>query len=169
MIPEKRQPVTTFEPGDRVNVALLSPFVGTILGRVAGRETEDIWEVAAPADWCVRANETRIQNVFGRNLTKIVPETTGVSVREAGRRGGEAVKAKHGTEHYREIGRKGGQATKDKHGPEFYERIGHMGGTKGGTSTVARHGPEFYKAIGKKGGARMKALIAAGKAALRDG
>ena len=36
----------------------------------------------------------------------------GMSVREAGRRGGERVKAKYGTEFYEEIGRKGGEATK---------------------------------------------------------
>ncbi len=62
-----------FQAGDRVQVALLSPFIGTVLGRVHGRETEDIWEIAAPIEWCVKAQETRIQNVFGRNLTKLVP------------------------------------------------------------------------------------------------
>ena len=54
----------------------------------------------------------------------------GMSVREAGRRGGERVKAKYGTEFYEEIGRKGGEATKTKYGPSFYEVIGQKGGQK---------------------------------------
>jgi len=54
----------------------------------------------------------------------------GMSVREAGRRGGERVKAKYGTEFYEEIGRKGGEATKSKYGPSFYEVIGQKGGQK---------------------------------------
>jgi general stress protein YciG len=54
----------------------------------------------------------------------------GMSVREAGRRGGERVKAKYGSEFYEEIGRKGGQATKTKYGPAFYEVIGQKGGQK---------------------------------------
>jgi general stress protein YciG len=54
----------------------------------------------------------------------------GMSVREAGRRGGERVKAKYGTEFYEEIGRKGGEATKVKYGPSFYEVIGQKGGQK---------------------------------------
>jgi len=41
----------------------------------------------------------------------------GMSVREAGRRGGERVKAKYGSEFYEEIGRKGGEGTKSKYGP----------------------------------------------------
>ena len=39
-------------------------------------------------------------------------QSGGMSVREAGRRGGERVKAKYGSEFYEEIGRKGGEATK---------------------------------------------------------
>ena len=35
----------------------------------------------------------------------------GMSVREAGRRGGESVKAKYGSEFYEAIGRKGGEAS----------------------------------------------------------
>jgi general stress protein YciG len=52
----------------------------------------------------------------------------GMSVREAGRRGGERDKAKYGSEFYEEIGRKGGEATKTKYGPSFYEVIGQKGG-----------------------------------------
>jgi uncharacterized protein len=54
----------------------------------------------------------------------------GMSVREAGRRGGERVKAKYGSEFYEEIGRKGGEATKSKYGASFYEVIGQKGGQK---------------------------------------
>ena len=54
----------------------------------------------------------------------------GMSVREAGRRGGERVKAKYGSEFYEEIGRKGGEATKSKYGPSFYEVIGQKGGQR---------------------------------------
>jgi general stress protein YciG len=54
----------------------------------------------------------------------------GMTVREAGKRGGELVKAKYGTEFYEAIGRKGGEATKEKYGPSFYEVIGQKGGQK---------------------------------------
>jgi uncharacterized protein len=54
----------------------------------------------------------------------------GMTVREAGRRGGERVKAKYGSEFYEAIGRKGGEATKSKYGPTFYEVIGQKGGQK---------------------------------------
>lgn len=56
--------------------------------------------------------------------------TAGMTVREAGRRGGERVKAKYGSEFYEAIGRKGGEATKSKYGPSFYEVIGQKGGQK---------------------------------------
>ena len=52
----------------------------------------------------------------------------GMSVREAGKRGGDRVKAKYGSQFYELIGRKGGEATKGKYGPEFYEQIGQKGG-----------------------------------------
>lgn len=54
----------------------------------------------------------------------------GMSVREAGKRGGDRVKAKYGSEFYEAIGRKGGEATKNKYGPAFYEEIGAKGGQK---------------------------------------
>ena len=41
----------------------------------------------------------------------------GMSVREAGKRGGDRVKSKYGSEFYEAIGRKGGEATKSKYGP----------------------------------------------------
>ena len=54
----------------------------------------------------------------------------GMTVREAGKRGGDRVKAKYGSEFYEAIGRKGGEATKEKYGPSFYEEIGQKGGQK---------------------------------------
>ncbi len=54
----------------------------------------------------------------------------GMSVREAGKRGGDRVKEKYGSEFYEAIGRKGGEATKSKYGPTFYEEIGAKGGQK---------------------------------------
>lgn len=58
------------------------------------------------------------------------PNSGGMSVREAGKRGGDRVKAKYGSEFYEAIGRKGGEATKTKYGPTFYEEIGQKGGQK---------------------------------------
>lgn len=65
----------------------------------------------------------------------------------------------------REAGRKGGRATKARHGPEFYESIGR----KGGEQTKKRHGPRFYERIGRKGGQRVKQLVQQGKRAQRAG
>jgi len=59
----------------------------------------------------------------------------------------------------REAGRKGGRTTKARHGPEFYEAIGR----KGGQTTKKRHGPQFYERIGRKGGQRLKQLVAQAK------
>lgn len=51
-----------------------------------------------------------------------------LTVKEAGRRGGEAVKKKYGAEFYAQIGRLGGERTKQKYGVEFYAEIGKRGG-----------------------------------------
>jgi general stress protein YciG len=51
-----------------------------------------------------------------------------MTVREAGRKGGEAVKKKYGPEFYGRIGKKGGARVRDTYGPEFYERLGRIGG-----------------------------------------
>lgn len=58
-----------------------------------------------------------------------------------------------------EAGRKGGEMTSKKYGPEFYEEIGK----KGGETTSRRYGPEFYEEIGHKGGQKVKRLIEEGK------
>ncbi len=60
-----------FAAGDRVAVAVLEPFIGTICGPVSGRENEDIYEVIAPAEWATRNRTSRLQNVFGRSLRQI--------------------------------------------------------------------------------------------------
>jgi uncharacterized protein len=93
---------------------------------------------------------------------------SGMSVREAGQKGGETVKKKYGPEFYEMIGRKGGQATKKAHGHAFYEAIGKKGGKKGGEATRDRYGPEFYETIGQKGGQKVKALIEQGKKAAAE-
>ena len=54
----------------------------------------------------------------------------GMTVREAGKKGGDLVKSRYGPEFYVEIGRKGGESTKRRYGPEFYEEIGHKGGQR---------------------------------------
>ena len=92
-------------------------------------------------------------------------KTTGMSVREAGQKGGQTVKKKYGPEFYEQIGRKGGLATKRAHGHEFYEQIGKKGGKKGGEATRDRYGPDFYERIGQKGGQKVKQLIEEGKRA----
>jgi general stress protein YciG len=54
----------------------------------------------------------------------------GMTVREAGRKGGQKVRDERGHAFYEEIGRKGGEAVRDARGHEFYEEIGHKGGQK---------------------------------------
>ena len=53
-----------------------------------------------------------------------------MTVREAGKKGGDVVKSKYGAEFYVEIGRKGGESTKRRYGSQFYEAIGHKGGQR---------------------------------------
>lgn len=48
--------------------------------------------------------------------------------KEAGRKGGEAVKRKYGPQFYREIGKRGGETVKQERGSEFYAEIGRRGG-----------------------------------------
>jgi general stress protein YciG len=67
---------------------------------------------------------------------------------EAGRRGGEVVKERYGSDFYREIGEKGGGAVKERYGTEFYSEIGR----RGGETVKQERGAEYYSAIGRKGG-----------------
>ncbi len=82
-----------------------------------------------------------------------------MSVREAGKNGGDTVRDRYGPGFYEEIGRKGGKATRDRHGVEFYEAIGQ----KGGKIVKEKYGPDFYEEIGHKGGQKVKKLIAEAK------
>jgi len=90
-----------------------------------------------------------------------------MSVREAGKKGGDTVRDRYGSSFYEEIGRKGGQATRERHGAEFYEAIGQ----KGGQVVKEKYGPNFYEQIGHKGGQKVKKLIAEAKknAAAKEG
>lgn len=87
-----------------------------------------------------------------------------MTVREAGKRGGDAVRAKYGPSFYEEIGRKGGKSTKQRHGPQFFEAIGQ----KGGNAVKDKYGQTFYEEIGHKGGQKVKKLIAEAKKKLED-
>jgi uncharacterized protein len=87
-----------------------------------------------------------------------------MSVREAGKKGGDAVRERYGSSFYEEIGRKGGKATRDRHGVEFYESIGQ----KGGQVVKEKYGADFYEEIGHKGGQKVKKLIAEAKKKLED-
>ena len=63
-----------------------------------------------------------------------------------------------------EAGRKGGETVKAERGAKFYEEIGK----KGGDRVKATRGPNFYEEIGRKGGQKVKKLIEEGKRAARD-
>jgi len=82
-----------------------------------------------------------------------------MSVREAGKKGGDTVRERYGSEFYETIGRKGGEATRERHGAAFYETIGQ----KGGRVVKDKYGSDFYEEIGHKGGQKVKALIAEAK------
>ncbi len=53
-----------------------------------------------------------------------------MSVRDAGKKGGETRKQQLGHEGYEEIGHKGGEARKRELGHEGYEELGHKGGQR---------------------------------------
>ena len=90
----------------------------------------------------------------------VVKEPGGeMSVREAGKKGGDTVRDRYGSGFYEQIGRKGGQATRERHGAEFYEAIGQ----KGGKVVKEKYGADFYEQIGHKGGQKVKKLIADAK------
>ena|SRR5207249_2858274 len=76
----------------------------------------------------------------------------GMTVSEAGRKGGERVRDERGVEFYQEIGRKGGE----------------LGGRKGGEAVRDKYGPSFYEEIGRKGGQKVRELIEQGKRMARE-
>src|SRR5216683_1265726 len=92
------------------------------------------------------------------------PEFGGMTVREAGRKGGQTVRDKYGHSFYEEIGRKGGETVKAERGRSFYEQIGK----KGGDTVKAERGAAFYEQIGKKGGDAVRQLIEEGKKAANE-
>src|SRR5277367_1315773 len=87
-----------------------------------------------------------------------------MSVREAGKKGGDTVRERYGSGFYEAIGRKGGQATRERHGAQFYEAIGQ----KGGKVVKEKYGSDFYEEIGHKGGQKVKRLIAEAKKSLEE-
>lgn len=64
----------------------------------------------------------------------------GMTVEEAGRRGGAATAQARGREFYKEIGRKGGEARRSKLGSEGYRELGR----KGGAATSQKRDPERH-------------------------
>src|SRR5204863_475503 len=76
----------------------------------------------------------------------------GMTVSEAGRKGGERVRDERGVEFYQEIGRKGGE----------------LGGRKGGEAVRDKYGPSLYEEIGRKGGQKVRELIEQGKRMARE-
>ena len=74
----------------------------------------------------------------------------GMSVRDAGRKGGEARRAQLGQDGYAQLGRKGGQATAASHGSAFYRAIGQKGGEVGGQRVreLVEEGKRFEEASG---------------------
>jgi general stress protein YciG len=67
---------------------------------------------------------------------------------EEAKRGGQAIRAKYGSEYFRQLGLKSVQSVRGKRTPAFYEEIGR----KGGEITKAKYGLDYYRRIGKAGG-----------------
>lgn len=88
-------------------------------------------------------------------------KSKGMTVQEAGRKGGEKTRDTRGHGFFEEIGRKGGAAVRETRSHEFYQEIGR----KGGHATRATRDRNFYEEIGRKGGMKVRELIAAGKRA----
>jgi len=95
---------------------------------------------------------------------KTIGSKGGMTVSEAGRKGGIRVRETRGRKFYQEIGKKGGEVVKAERGRPFYEKIGK----KGGEAVKARRGTPFYEEIGRKGGHRVHELIEKGKSAGPD-
>jgi general stress protein YciG len=55
----------------------------------------------------------------------------------------------------RDAGRKGGKATRARYGPEFFAQIGQ----KGGRTVSQRYPSEHFREIGRKGGRRVAELV----------
>lgn len=70
---------------------------------------------------------------------------------EAGKKGGEATKARHGPDHYQKIGVAGGQATKEKYQKDgFYQKIG----SKGGQRVKEKYGSDYFSKLSRRRSAK---------------
>ena len=87
-----------------------------------------------------------------------------LSVREAGKLGGDKCKELYGVEFYSRIGAEGGAKTMARYGPAHYVKTGKLGGDV----TAMKHGHAFYKRIGSAGGKRVRNLVEKGKQLERD-
>jgi uncharacterized protein len=80
----------------------------------------------------------------------------GMTVREAGRKGGQKVRDERGHKFYEEIGRKGGETVRNERGHEFYEEIGHKGGQKVKELIEAGKRRQAQQASEREGGGEEK-------------
>jgi hypothetical protein len=58
---------------------------------------------------------------------------------------------------HREAGRKGGETTRDRHGATHFRRAGKLGGAKGGATTRDRYGAAYFAELGRRSGAARAA------------
>jgi len=58
------------------------------------------------------------------------PDGEGMSVREAGRKGGKTTRDRYGTDFFQEIGAKGGRTVSDRYPSEHFREIGRKGGRR---------------------------------------
>ncbi len=121
------------------------------------RETGEMAEFGPTETPLLEAEEPTLRQAG----TAAVAEGGEMTVREAGRRGGDQRRQLLGSAGYSELGKKGGRATKERYGAAFYSEIGR----RGGMAVFNERGPEFFAEIGRKGGARVRELIAQGKRA----
>lgn len=78
---------------------------------------------------------------------------------ERNRANADAASGVEGNMSVREAGRKGGRATRARYGPEFFAAIG----AKGGKAVSERYSTDHFREIGRKGGRRVAELIARAK------
>lgn len=73
-----------------------------------------------------------------------------MTVREAGKKGGDAIKKKYGSEFFSKIGKKGGKSLRSRvavEDPSFYVRIGKAGGD----AVKEKHDPAYFSRLGQMG------------------